>query len=54
MTMLITFSWRFLLILVPERMRRVSWGEAPNPARVGLGVRKCSHHKWYRRNMLQE
>jgi hypothetical protein len=31
MAMLIAFSWRFLLILGPERARRVSWGVAPNP-----------------------
>jgi hypothetical protein len=55
MTLPITFSWRFLLIiLAPERMKRFSWGEVPNPATVGLGVKKCSHHKWYRRNMLRE
>jgi len=32
MTLLMTFSWRFLLILVSERARRLSWGVAPNPA----------------------
>jgi hypothetical protein len=32
--------WNGLLILAPERARRVSWGVAPNPAKVGLAVRK--------------
>jgi hypothetical protein len=41
MTLLWTFSWHFLLILAPERARRVNWGLAPHPAQVGLGVRKC-------------
>ena len=39
MTMLITFSWRFLLILAPEWARRLSWGVAAHSARVGLAVR---------------
>jgi hypothetical protein len=34
--------WRFLLILAPER---ANWGVAPNPAKVGLGVRKCPLNK---------
>src|SRR5437588_6293528 len=41
--LLITFSWRFLLILAPERARRLSWGVAPNPAKVGRAVRKYPH-----------
>jgi len=32
MTMLMTLSWRFLLILAPERTRCVSWVVARNPA----------------------
>jgi hypothetical protein len=36
MTLLITFSSRFLLILEPERARRLGWGVATNPARVSL------------------
>jgi len=32
MTLLMTLSWRFLLILVSERARRLKWGVAPNPA----------------------
>ena len=32
MTLLIALLWRFLLILVSERARRLSWGVAPNPA----------------------
>jgi hypothetical protein len=43
MTLLITFSWRFLLRLALERARRLSWGVARNPAKVGLGVRECPH-----------
>jgi hypothetical protein len=31
-SMLMTLSWRFLLILVSEKARRLSWGVAPNPA----------------------
>jgi hypothetical protein len=27
-----TLSWRFLLILGPERARRLSWAGAPNPS----------------------
>jgi hypothetical protein len=40
MTLLITFSWRFILILALERARRVNWGVTPHPAKVGIGVRK--------------
>jgi oxalate decarboxylase/phosphoglucose isomerase-like protein (cupin superfamily) len=32
MTLLMALSWRFLLILVSERARRLSCGGAPNPA----------------------
>jgi hypothetical protein len=42
-TLLITFSWRFLLILAPDRARRVKWGVATNPAKMGLAVRKYPH-----------
>jgi hypothetical protein len=36
MAMLMAFSWRFLLILAPDRARRVSWGVASNPADLAL------------------
>jgi hypothetical protein len=45
MTLLITFSWRFLLTLSLERARRLRRGVAPNPAKVGLGVRKCPYRR---------
>jgi hypothetical protein len=32
MTRLITLSWRFLLILIQERAKRLSWLVARNPA----------------------
>ena len=32
MTLLMTLSWRFLLILAPERMECVIWVAARNPA----------------------
>jgi hypothetical protein len=54
MTLLITFSWHFLLILVPERTRRLSWGVAPNPAKVGLGVRKCPLYLLQKREKEQK
>ena len=41
MKRLITLSLDFLLILVGERARRLSWAAAPKPCRVGLCVRKC-------------
>src|SRR5258708_7174948 len=52
MTLLITFSWRFLLILAPEGARRLSQGVAPNPAKVSLGVRKCPRNEKYRRKEI--
>ena len=41
MTLLMALSWRFLLILVSERARRLSCGGAPNPAGWANAVKKA-------------
>src|SRR5947209_16282615 len=42
-TMLITFSWRFLLILAPERALRVSWAWPQTLPRWALQLGIPSH-----------
>src|SRR5260370_21954585 len=54
MTLLMTLSWRFLLILVSERARRLKWGVAPNPAGRAFEVGNAliywqgGHHRRYK------
>jgi hypothetical protein len=40
MTRLLALSWRFLLLLGPERARRVSWAVARCPAVWAVDVRR--------------